>query len=722
MTTKSSTVPSESPDAVRTRVLELIGVAALFAAIGVWYAGPSFLQNFATAIPLSPSGGGLGTMTPGDQFEQFYRHMLPYFNALRGNPLYYSGYEYNLGGDSSFTEGLMFFPFSLIASILALLVGPIVAYNVLAILSFSFCAVAGYLLGKRVSNGAISGGLVAAAVCALLPFRVSFLFGEMLYGTDFVLLPLSLYLFLAFLEERTWKLAAAFGASIIFFATANFALLYWYSILFLPLFIFGTALVVRAEWANKATLLRMAVAAAFPLLLACSYLLYVKGLLDHSGLVHGQNLLEVRFYSPGIENVFTRWSGNEKSIYLGASAILAVLGGVLFFFRQLPLTIPGKVLVGFSVFMLPFSYALSMGLTFDDLTGIPFYSLVFEHLPGASDSRTPGRIIPIAALCAAVLAAIAVGRMGAMISGRSSRVVFGLCLVGLLAVDFHFSSATMSKLDSTNGAYATLSKQPGTAIAIPFQREADHYLNATFQFFAVTHDVALVNGHSSMYPVEWAALYPKISVLNSGVATRDVLNELRSRGVRFIIAHNTQYEPKVSRLAVRALDQNKALQRVGSDEGIVAYEIEDPQLAPLKIGLDYFAKIAGDLSEGDPVGEVAPFVTEVTGWYSREAYVGQKPFRWMAGTSSILFVHPGTAENAVDLVFQYKCPYGSLSVMGGGLRYTESPAELRPGWTTVKVDVRNGVDSAVELSTPSVYLVPNDSREFGCMVGDFKTR
>lgn len=722
MTDKPSLIPGDATKPGRSMLLEILAVAALFAAIGIWYAGPSFVQNFASSIPSNPAGGGMGMMTPGDQFEQYYRHMLPYYNALRGNPLYYSGYEYNLGGDSSFTEGLIFFPFSLIASILALVVGPVVAYNILGILSFSFCAVAGYLLGKRVSSGAVAGGLVAAAVCALLPFRVSFLFGEMLYGTDFVLLPLSLYFFLAFLEERTWKFAAAFGASILFLATANFALLYWYGILFLPLFILGAGMVLRIEWANRTTLLRIGLAAFVPLVLACAYVLYVKGLIDHSGLARGQELSEIRFHSPSLENVTARWSGNERSIYLGVSAILALMGAALFFSRQVALKRQAKLLVIFATIILPLSYALSMGLTFDDLTGIPLYAFVFEHLPGANGSRTPGRIIPIAAVCASVLAAIAAARMGDALKGGYSRAVLGLSLVGFVAVDFHFSSATMSKLTLTNEAYATLSGKSGIAIGIPFRPEADHYLNATYQFFAITNDVAMVNGHSSMYPIEWDVLYPRIALLNSGVATRSVLGELQSRGVRFIVAHNTAYDPKVGRLAITALDHNDALRRLASDAGIVAYEILDRRLAPTTIGLDYFSRIAGALGDGRLAGEVAPLVTELTGWYSREAYPGQKPFRWMAGTSSVLLVNPATEVSTVDLVFQYKCPNGSLSVMGAGLHYTESPAEDSPGWTTVTVDVPNSAASAVELSAPSVYVVPGDSREFGCMIGDFTSQ
>lgn len=703
--------------------LELVAIALLFAIIGIWYAGPSFLNHIASAIPSSPMGGGTGEMTPGDQFEQYYRHMLPYFNLMRGNWLYYSGYEYNLGSGEPFSEGLIFFPFSLIASALAFLTGPVTAYNAMAILSFCFAGVAGYLLGKRVTNGSVMGGLIAASICALLPFRVSFLFGEMVYGTDFCLIPLSLYFFLVFLQERRWEPAAAFGTSVLFLATANFTILYWYAVFFLPFFVFGSVAAARHEWTNKPGLAKIIIAAGVPLTLALVYVLYVKGMLDRSGLAQGQDLSEVRFYSPTVDNLFSRWSGNEKTIYLGFSAILAILGtGVLFIRNRVGMTAYSRALAIYCAVAFPLSYLVSMGLSIDDLTGVPLYRFVFEYLPGANGSRTPGRVIPITAVCAAVLAPIAGAYVMQLFKRKEVRALICAILVGLIAFDFHFSRANMALLDRTNNAYSAIAGNAAIAVGIPFQREADHYLNATYQFFAITHNVRMVNGHSSMFPAEWASLYPKISGLNSGVATRAILDELTSRGVRYILAHNTAFEPRVGALAIEALDQNPGLKRLESDDGVVVYQISDVRLAPREVGIEYFAGIARGMSESDTFNEIGgSTVSEVAGWYSREAYPGQMPFRWMEGTSSVLLVHAGRQEKAADVVFDYKCPTGSLTVLGQDVTYTETPSRTNPGWTTVTIDVRNGVDSVVAFSTPSIYTVPSDSRRFGCMIGDFTT-
>ena len=212
--------------------LDALLVAIVFALIGLWYAGSDFAAGFATALPSFPAGGGTAFMSAGDHFEQFYRHTLPYHNGMRGLPLYYSGYEYALGQTSPFYEGWIFLPFSLLTSALAIFIGPIAAYNLVAVLSFSLCGMFGYLLGREVGNGHRLAGYGAAALIALLPFRVSFLFGEMVYATDTALLPLALFAFVRFVNVQTWRWSGLFFLSAFLLSAANFALFYWF-ILFL---------------------------------------------------------------------------------------------------------------------------------------------------------------------------------------------------------------------------------------------------------------------------------------------------------------------------------------------------------------------------------------------------------------------------------------------------------------------------------------------------------
>jgi hypothetical protein len=292
---------------------------------------------------------------------------------------------------------------------------------------------------------------------------------------------------------------------------------------------------------------------------------------------------------------------------------------------------------------------------------------------------------------------VAVGKLLPLIAWRAARTAMGLLVFAAIVADFHFSSASMTRLAPTNAAYEALRGKTMSAIGIPFMAEADHYMNATYQYFALTHDVRMANGHSSLYPPEWDVFYEEVHDLNSGMAIRDTLRSLERRGIGFIIAHATPYAPNVTGAAVQALDRNPALQRIAADEGIVAYKIVDSNLAPK----DYSG------------------VRELAGWYRREVYPGQRPFRWMAGTTALLRVKGDPPDSDEDVSFEYKCPFGRLEVRGEGIVSKDMPSD-RPEWRRVVLDVPNDSRaSTVSVVAAAPYTVAGDSRVFGCMVGDF---
>lgn len=704
-------------------VLEWCAVGLLFAAVGLWYAGPSFSARFSGAVPTSALGGGSAYMNPGDQFEQFYRHNLPYYNIPRGHRPYFSGYEYRLAPRMEFSEGWIFFPFSAICSALAVPFGPVRAYNLLAILSFAFCAWAGYLLGRTASGGSRAAGLVSAAVVALNPFRVGFLFGEMVIGTDTALIPLALYAFARFLDDRSVRSTAAFFLFLFLLATSNFALLYWMALILAPFFAVGGVLALPTLPEDRRRRAALVVVALAGCVATAAYMIYVKRLLDASGLHAGQAIEEVRFYSPKPKHLLRTFGDHEQRIYLGGAAVVAALGTLAVFARRLRGATRGSqwllvtAAVGF-----PLSYALAMGFGFDDATGIPFYRLVFEHVPGANGSRTPGRLMPIVAVLASVLVAAAFGALSRRLSPRARGGLALLAVCGI-ALDYHFSAATMTVLEPRNAAYAAFSGRRDTGLAIPFRMEGAHYENATFQYYALIHGLYLANGHSSIHPREWNEFAAEAEPLNGGLASRPVLRALRRRGIGYLVVHAGDVDPRVSELVVLLLRNNPALRERAHQRGIVSFEIVDPDRAPDSFGSDAFLAAAEVLTRAHgrrrPGGSAA--VELVTGWYGREAYEGQRPFRWMEGTSSILLVSPSGRPRTDDVAFEYKCPIGGLSVDGRGVEARSEPGSA-PEWTRVVLDVPDGVESVVTLGTPQVFRVPTDARSFGCMVTDFEVR
>lgn len=707
-----------------TTVADIIGISILFLIVGLWYAGPVFLQHFFDGIPVSAVGSAVGHMTSGDQYEAYYRHTLPFYNFERNKPLLYSGYQYALSSNYTFVDGMIYLPFALLVSLLAFAIGPIAAYNSMAILSFSLCGISGYLLGREVTRSRLAG-LVAASIVAFLPFRVGFLFGEMFYATDTALLPLALFFFLRLLQTNSWKYAASFASVILLLATANFALLYWTALLFGPFFLAGFVYIAHRAQYDWRKLCAIVAATALPLLVTSLYVFHVKGVLGSSGLASGQDLEEVRFYSPGFNDLLIRWDGIEKTIYTGLTGLLAAFGIVCVVQmrkHRANTTLYGTALYVAALFII--SYMLALGLSFDSATGIPLYKAMFKYVPFANASRTPGRLMPIVGVCAAVLVSIFATRVLGRFRSTRVRALLTLALVLLIVVDFKFSSVTMTTLETDNRSYAAISGTKDLALGIPFRSEADHYAATTYQYFALTNNIRMVNGHSSTFPSSWTEFYAQAHPLNYGEATRSVLEGLRGRGVRYLLVHSTTYEPNVSIYVVAVLDANPALHRLKEDSGVVLYEIVNPELAPVFFDAQTYV----DAIRRDSSLTLTPSVTgphsgveELAGWYSLESYPNQRPFRWMSGTSSLLLVTPNALNHSNTLVFSYKCPSGDLKASGLDINVTAQSAG-QDGWQKMTVTIPNNVTSVVTLNAPSIYTVLNDQRKFGCMIGDFSVQ
>lgn len=704
---------SMAPRRPHRTALQLAAIGVLFVLIGLWYAGSTYAKNINWAIPHLSIGGAVVEMAPGDQYDGYYRHLLPYFNAKRGNPPFYTGYQYNLGQAEPFREGMIYLPFSLLASLLAFVLGPITAYNMLVLLSFPLCAIFSYLLGREVSGGSRAAGLVCAAVITLVPFRVGFLFEQTFYGTDIALLPLALYTFIRFLKLQRWEPALAFGAAILALATANIALFYWFCLLFTPYFLWGAATSAKRMWGDWGRISKIALALAVPFALTLLFLLNVREIMGASGLGPGQGLDEVRFFSPKFADMFRRWSGIETSIYLGVAGLLATVGMLSLFFAR-PADRVARSIGVYAAVSFVVAHALALGTTFDDATGIALYEFVFNHIPLANGSRTPGRIIPVAVLSAGVLVALAYRWMAGQ-RNQNVRAGIAILLTGLIALDFKYTNVSMTKVAGANKAYAAIDGRAGTTLGIPIRPEAEHYLHATYQYYAVTNDVRMVNGHSSMFPPGWAEFHAQVEPINQGMATQAVLDALWSRGVRYITAHATIAEPQVSQVAVRMLEANPALRRIDSDGGITAFEIVDPARAPRSITREAFLDAL--LPAGSSAAATGP-VQAVAGWHPLESYAGQAPFRWMSGKESLVLVQaPGDAGRRLE--FDFRCPMSDLVIDAGPHATSAVSPSSTPGWTHASVDLPSEARIVVALSTASIYNAAGDPRDFGCMVGDF---
>lgn len=702
----------------------------IYLGIGTFYSGEQFFSNMSTAVPRNPSGGGDEPqfMVPGDHFQQLYRYSLPRHNMKKGRPLYESGYQYNLTSEGvAFNEGWMFFPFSLLHSLFAIVFGDVVSYNLIALISFPLVGGAMYLLVFWLTRSH-PAALLSSLVLALLPHRTSFLFSEMVYGVDLMWPPLIVLFFEKSIRTLVPCYILVFGVCLLLYATSNFQAFYLFSLFSLPYFV-GRSIQVLMEpdfpMASKLRTVGLVLLALLPVLL---YLYHIGNLLGASGLSSGQSYIETQFYSPLPINAAQVWSGNEKTVYLGwpllTVPILLIVFGVTVSLRRVGVNLPRSdttiFLLSGVVFVI--SYLFCFGPNLDSILNVNIYRWYFDHIPGANSTRTPGRLMNTAGFYFALFFGFIVHLSIAKWKSKNTKQSFWVWVITVIVAiviifDYNYTRPLMVKLEAHNEAYEKIRGTSGIIYTIPTQMEAAHYFNATFLYYAQKYDLHMFTGHSSMYPKEWNRIIRDFLPINSGRFDREMMERFKSRGITHLVAHATSFEPNVGRFVITRLKQSPYLNLIAEANGVYVFHV-DVNASGVQ-SLDIERLVADIQLTGQSIGKFH----FLDGWYSREAYPDQRPFRWMHGANANGVVIAGKSI-LQTMEFAYRCPLQGLGLTINGIIVQTEPADLGRGWKKQVIDLSKYGKRYfyVEFFTRQIFKSPPDSRDFGCIIGDIFVR
>lgn len=666
-------------------------------------------------------------MLPGDHFEQLYRYSLPRYNLLRGVSPYDSGYQYNLSKDGpAFSEGWVFFPFSIIHAAFATVLGDVAAYNVIALFSFPLVGGAMYLLIFTLT-ASHAASLLSSLLLALLPHRTSFLFGEMAYGVDLVWPPLIVFAFEQLARTLQKRYIFAFGVCLFLYSTSNFQGFYLFSVFSAPYFfvrsvqVFSEANFQLRKKVETASLVVLSLAPALV------YLLFIRNLLGISGLSTGQSYSETRFYSPLPINAVQVWSGNEKTVYLGwplfgVMAFFLVIGisGFLRSAREV-LSSSNRAVFVLAGLVFIISYAFCFGPNLDSMLGVKIYHLYFKLVPGANGTRTPGRLMNTAGFFFALLfgmqAHVLIATWETKAKTRCRRVWIGTLLATIVIISgYHYTNPLMVKLEAHNEAYEKIKNTSGVVYSIPTQIEAPHYFNATFMYYAQKYNLKMFVGHSSMYPREWDQIISSFLPINLGRFDRAMMERFKERGITHLVAHATDFEPNVNSMVIARLYQSPFLRPIGEEAGVHVFEVNfdatgDQMLNP--------EKLLSMLKDAD-FGKL--HLSE--GWHARETYPGQRSFRWMDGQRADAWAFQRRDFDFSSIEFAYQCPLQELEVSINGKRIVADPLSLEGRWKKFIVNLGPYPERYIHLEffTSEVYNSPPDVRNFGCQIGDIIIR
>jgi hypothetical protein len=219
----------------------------------------------------------------------------------------------------------------------------------------------------------------------------------------------------------------------------------------------------------------------------------------------------------------TRERGLEDYVFLGWLLPLLGLAGLVVLARRRPWL---AALLGLSV-VIPALFALG--------TNTPFYEAARDVLPPLRYPRAPGRLMPIADLALAALAAFAVAAILRRVGGRAALALAG-ALVVLVAADLTTWPLRATDADPGNTAYAALG--PGRTLELPIVASA---FGSSYLYYVMQEPRERPGGYATARPKEQRAFNQHWGHLNCGNWRPGDEQELARLGIRSILLHRGLY-------------------------------------------------------------------------------------------------------------------------------------------------------------------------------------
>jgi hypothetical protein len=424
---------------------------------------------------------------------------------------------------------------------------PVLAYNVVWILSYVFTAAAVHLLAWRYTRDRLAA-LTAGMAYTFCFFRMHHGHGHLNLVWSFWI-PLSLVAMERWIARPTWTRLAGLVAVVVMQALAA-----WYQAVMITvadaLFLIWLVAAERQTMRGSRFALQAAVGAlvAFALVwpFARHYFILhseppaaaaaasadlVGWLVPPENTLIGQWLVAHHIKGP-------RWIWGELTVFLGWITLgLGLIGGVVslrshdrFVRRSRFFVVLGIVAAALAVG--PSSREIASG----SFGWSPFG--VLAHVPGLSLFRVPARYSELLNLALALLAATACAashrRFGA--AGRVVTVVATLLLLTeFYVVNFPGGPPQPYPVPAVYKYVATL--QPGAVLSLPdYANTSLWFEEADYQYFSTAHWHPIVNGDSREWPRPFLELVERLKMFPEAAAA----SAMREAGVAYVVLHAAQ--------------------------------------------------------------------------------------------------------------------------------------------------------------------------------------
>ncbi len=528
---------------------------------------------------------------PGDHLQLLYHFDLMREMLTGRIPWFHNPYEFNTGDDEErFRPGAYFFPLSGVYTVLNLMTGQALAWNLTLWLSVLLSAFFtwGWLRRFTRDPAAITLGILVAL---LLPFRWISLFGGSPAGMALLWIPLAAWgVDVAVRDARPWS-GAWIGFAVLMCFWGDLQLFY-FLVLALPLFfliscaagIISGSLPWKKWW-------RVIPSGLIFLVVAVAYHLWRKQYLTESMMAGGRSLHEVALFSPARTAVLRMGSGVDGTVFFGVVTMIALAAAAVMIisaaYKNHPRARWQALLYAVVAVVTLATIILALG------TNSPRRAFLLrqarDYIPYYEMIRQPFKIYALMPMWLGWLLAVGwtAGAFGESLKQRRMRFALAALLACGMLMEINYSlSATVSLIEPRQRAYEAVrddARDAGHrrigAIVVPLWpgESADTSLPL---YYAQLYGLRLVNGYSPVVSVEYFEnVFRRLESVNQGCISAEQLDYLLESGVNYLLLHENQFPEKVSPFPVTLtrdrLMAHQRLEFLAQDGPVWAFRLLD---------------------------------------------------------------------------------------------------------------------------------------------------
>ena len=525
---------SPAPSSRGTIVLKALGVILLF-----W--GLTFVMTYPQVKGL----GGFVSVDTGDPLLSTWRlswiaHQLP------RDPLHLfdANIFYPEKNTLAFSDA-MIVPSLTVAPLLWLGVHQILAYNLLLLSGFALSGAAMFLLVRSLTQHT-AAALVAGFVFAFLPYRYMHYAHLELQMAQWM--PLCLWAFHRTITSGRLRDGLLTGLFLALQTLSSF----YYGIFFATYLVpVGIALLIGARRAEFWPVVRaLACGAVVAVVLIVPF---TRPYFEARRSVGERPLGEVEFYSAKPEDYLVAHPRN--TVFGPFSKGMGSQERELFEGFAVPILAASALWPPISAARMGYGIGLALAFELSLGTNGLVYPWLREHVTPFRGLRVPARMAIVVGLSLAILVGYAVARISRAGSTPAARYTAVAVIALAIAVEYHSTLVLAFVWRRPPPVYETLAGRNDAVLVELPMIAPDIAREPMYMYFSTFHWHPLVNGYSGFSPKSYQDLIGAMA----DFPDYDTLEDLRRRGVDYVVVHGAFLRPKEYQRLVTLMDERQDL-------------------------------------------------------------------------------------------------------------------------------------------------------------------